>query len=154
MENTINTSIFDEQPLVQYADNGKRFVNYLIDLAAYYLLYLMFAFITGALLAIAGHSAEEIREMFSNRLLPACMSLGAYFLYYFMVEGITKGRTLGKLITKTVAVNEDLSAITWKQAFMRTICRMIPFEPLSGFGNQFWHDRLSKTHVILKQQQL
>ena len=72
--------------------------------------------------------------------------------YYTVFEATTKGRTLGKFITGTQAVREDGSNITWKDAFIRSLCRLVPFEPFSTFGVLPWHDSWSKTIVIKKSK--
>ena len=38
--------------------------------------------------------------------------------------------------------------LDWEDAFMRSLCRLIPFDPLSAFAGHPWHDELSKTKVI------
>ena len=72
-------------------------------------------------------------------------------IYYTLQEALT-GRTLGKLITGTKAVNEDGSDLTFGNAVGRTLCRLIPFEAFSFIGGQGrpegWHDRIPKTKVI------
>jgi hypothetical protein len=58
------------------------------------------------------------------------------------------------MITGTKAVNHDGSNISAKTAFLRTLCRLVPFEPFSAFGIP-WHDSWTHTHVIdVKQSQL
>jgi uncharacterized RDD family membrane protein YckC len=66
------------------------------------------------------------------------------------VEYFTHGKTLGKLFTRTRAVNDDGTRLTPKTAFLRSICRIIPFEAFSALGSPCypWHDKLSKTYVI------
>jgi uncharacterized RDD family membrane protein YckC len=62
----------------------------------------------------------------------------------------TKGRTLGKLITGTAAVKDDGTALTFKDVLLRSVCRLIPFEPISILFGGFWHDTLAHTMVIKK----
>ena len=68
-------------------------------------------------------------------------------LYYTICEKGFKGYTLGKLITGTRAVRDDSNELTFKDAFLRSLCRLVPFEWLSGFGYP-WHDSWTKTMVI------
>lgn len=70
--------------------------------------------------------------------------------YYTVFEYFAKGRTLGKMATGTVAVRADGSNLTFKDAFLRTLCRFIPFEIFSAFGYRPWHDSLTNTLVIKK----
>lgn len=67
-----------------------------------------------------------------------------------MTEGMSNGRSIGKLITGTRAVNEDGSDISFQKAFVRNIVRAIPFNALSALGTPShpWHDRWSDTMVI------
>ncbi|HEY4334693.1 MAG TPA: RDD family protein, partial [Puia sp.] len=70
------------------------------------------------------------------------------------IEYLGQGKTLGKLITGTRAVNEDGSFITFKTALLRSLSRMVPFEPFSAFGDPSypWHDRWTRTYVIDDKQ--
>jgi hypothetical protein len=47
-------------------------------------------------------------------------------------------------------VKDNFSPITWKDAFIRSASRLVPFETLTGFGGYPWHDEWSKTRVIQK----
>jgi len=99
--------------------------------------------------------AESITEFFNDRLNGYLIGIPAMILIYTSIEALSKGRSLGKVITGTVAVESyDLSRIGWKKAFLRSLCRMIPFEPLSGFGANPWHDSMTHTMVIKKQKNL
>ena len=70
-----------------------------------------------------------------------------YILYYTLCEKLFNGRTLGKLITGTKAVRLDGSPLTLWNALLRSLSRIVPFEPLSGFGTP-WHDSWTDTTVI------
>jgi uncharacterized RDD family membrane protein YckC len=70
-----------------------------------------------------------------------------YIVYYTLCEKLFKGYTLGKLITGTKAVRLDGSALRFKDALLRSLRRMVPFEVFSGFGTP-WHDSWTNTTVI------
>jgi uncharacterized RDD family membrane protein YckC len=157
-ENTI-PSVFDEMESAQlyfeHATPAQRFANLIVDAIVYYLLYTILIFIIASIMVYSGHDAEEIRNTFSNKAILYPLSYLVYSAMYFFSEGITKGHTLGKLITRTRAVKEeDLSPITWKDAFIRTIIRLIPIEAFSAFSGNPWHDKWSKTYVIKKRRAL
>jgi uncharacterized RDD family membrane protein YckC len=76
------------------------------------------------------------------------IALFFYGLYMSIVEGIFKGRSLGKLITRTKAVNEDGSDISFETAFKRGLSRIVPFEQFSILAGRPWHDRWTKTQVV------
>jgi uncharacterized RDD family membrane protein YckC len=70
-------------------------------------------------------------------------------LYYSFCEKVFRGYTLGKLITGTRAVRENGAELRWKDAFLRSLSRLVPFEPFSiWFGEGLWHDTWTKTMVI------
>jgi uncharacterized RDD family membrane protein YckC len=141
--------IEQERPLI-YASTGQRFLNYLIDLALFYVV----SFLVGLLLAVlqnltgadlVGFMVDEYGEKTIGLYV---FSISLYLSLYLLIEGFSKGRTLGKLITGTRAMKEDGNLITWKEALQRTLCRIIPFEPLSALGGHPWHDNIPKTMVI------
>ena len=73
------------------------------------------------------------------------------FVYYLIFEGVTRGRTLGKIMTDTSAITQDGTPFTFKHAFTRTLCRFIPFEMLSALISYLpWHDSITKTAVVRK----
>ena len=126
---------------LQQAGAGKRFANYLIDLIAFYIL-------AGSLAAILMY-----RGVISSDIDPITDRIVTYILrglFMGIVEAIFKGKTLGKLITRTRAVNEDGSPITAQTAFMRGLSRLVPFEAFSALGDPSypWHDRWTDTYVI------
>ena len=66
------------------------------------------------------------------------------------IEAITKGRSLGKIITGTKAVNDDGSNIGSGTAFKRGFSRIVPFEIFTALGSPSypWHDKWNHTYVI------
>ena len=74
------------------------------------------------------------------------MVLILYGLYMFIVEAMFKGKTLGKLITGTRAVNEDGSNLSAKTAFFTGLSRVVPFEAFSALGTPSYpsHDKWTK----------
>ena len=138
----------DAEYQVVQASSGKRFANYLIDLIGFYML----AFMTGIVIGLV--SPETINaideESVELTILENLASLLIFVLYMSGMETIFKGKTLGKLLTGTRAVNEDGSNITAKTALLRGLSRVVPFEPFSALGNTAypWHDKWTKTYVI------
>jgi len=71
-------------------------------------------------------------------------------MYYTILEATT-GKTIGKMITGTKVTNDDFSKPSLGSAFKRSLCRLIPFEPLSFFGSSSpsgWHDTITDTWVV------
>lgn len=129
---------------LEYATTGQRFVNYLIDGASFYL----FIIVVGIVIVLITGNPTIIEDLENTvPLLDRLISLILFAIYMGLVEGLGNGKSLGKLITRTRAVNEDGSRISFSTAFLRGLCRAVPFEPLSAFGGHPWHDQWTKTRV-------
>jgi len=137
-----------EYQLVQ-ASSGKRFANYIIDLVVFYALLFGSGIIIGLLNPVALDSISEDDSVGFN-LLDRLLGLVLYGLYMFVIEALFKGKSLGKLITGTRAVNEDGSNVSVKTAFFRGLSRAVPFNAFSALGTPAypWHDRWTKSYVI------
>ena len=129
------------------ASTGKRFANYIIDLLSFYLLIFLIAV---GLAIINPEMFEGSNDTPGFSLLDRLLSLLLYGIYMFLVEAIFKGKSLGKLITGTRAVNLDGSRISTTTALGRGFSRAVPFNELSALGNPAnpWHDRWNKTIVM------
>jgi uncharacterized RDD family membrane protein YckC len=138
--------IFDD--IYERASSGKRLANYLIDVVFFYLL----LFAVGVLFAIVSPSSMQ---RFTNDdsnfgLAERVITLVLYAFYMSVVEAIFKGKSLGKLITKTRAVNMDGSPISTSTAFSRGLSRAVPFCVFSALGTPCnpWQDRWTNTMVV------
>ena len=80
-------------------------------------------------------------------LLAYIVGIFNYIIYYGFCEKLFRGQTIGKFFTKTKAIRNDGEELTLKDAFLRSLCRLIPFEVFSGFGVP-WHDSLTNTMVV------
>jgi len=130
------------------ATTGKRLANYIIDMIIFYILIVVF----GVLLAIVSPTAVEnlTNETPGFALLDRLLSLVLYGVYMSIIEMIFKGKSIGKLITKTRAVNLDGSRISNTTAFARGFSRAVPFCAFSAFGTPCnpWQDRWTNTMVV------
>ncbi|RFM36158.1 RDD family protein [Chitinophaga silvisoli] len=143
---------FDEVVVPPSVDKGVRLANYLID----YILSYLFGFLVALCLVL---SVSAINPYFGTRLLDdeGTLNLLGYLfflgirpLYYVLLEGLTKGRTVGKLVTATVAIRTDGKPLEWGNVFARAYSRIVPFETFSGLGQAPWHDQWSNTTVVYK----
>jgi uncharacterized RDD family membrane protein YckC len=136
----------------EYASAGQRFLNWLIDnLLMRFGLSWATGFVIGFVLARL--FPEFLVNMVNNRGVEFYLAIYLililnYLLYYTFCEKIFRGCTLGKLITGTRAVRDDGQELTFADAFLRSLCRLIPFEAFSAFGGHPWHDTITKTMVI------
>jgi uncharacterized RDD family membrane protein YckC len=141
--------VFDE--ILIPASTGKRFLNYLIDLLSFWLLIV----IAGVCIAIVSPSViENIDDSPGFNLMDRIITLVLYGTYMGIIEGLFKGKSLGKLITKTRAVHMDGSKIGWDKSFARGFSRAVPFCVFSAFGTPCnpWQDRWTSTMVIDERQ--
>ena len=138
----------EKETFNKMAGQGKRFANYLIDLAFFAMFSFIFGAVLGIILAIFFPSALSIFDQ-DNKLIDYSLGLIAGIIYYAFLE-MTTGRTIAKFITKTKVVNEKGDKPNFSTILIRTLCRFIPFEPFSFLGsdNSGWHDKFSKTMVI------
>jgi len=134
------------------ASKSKRFANYIIDTTLFYVLF----FLLGGLLGIIAYviGIEGLAEFLDkleniNSLLDRLITSVIFMFFYFILESISQ-RTVGKLITQSKVVLEDGTKPTPETIIIRSLCRIIPFEPLSFLGStaRGWHDSISKTYVV------
>ena len=122
------------------ADGGVRFANFLIDMIAIVLLFIVS---TAGLFAIGLEVQEE-------SLVPLMICGFIYFGYYVSMECAWQQR-LGKMVTGTKVVTATDDVPTNGDIIARTFCRLIPFDRLSFlFSKSGFHDSISKTAVIYK----
>jgi len=130
------------------ATSGQRLANYIIDIFVFYGLFI----VLGVILALLSPSTIENMDTASSGsgLLDRLFSLILYALYMGLVEALSKGKSLGKLITGTRAVNIDGSKISFSTAFARGFSRAVPFCAFSALGNPCnpWQDKWTNTMVI------
>jgi uncharacterized RDD family membrane protein YckC len=129
------------------ADKSQRLVNFVIDFIISNALGFMFAI--GMIVMITAFNPEMSD---SDPLVWCCLLL--YYVgrvgYYAAFEFGNAGRTIGKMVTATYAVRENGDPLTFRDAFLRSLCRLVPFEPFSGLTDDTWHDAWTKTWVIKK----
>ncbi len=127
------------------ASRGRRLANLLVDMVGNTLL----VFVLAIIFTLIG------RAFYVDILgsLGPLFGLGTSFLYYVVGEALF-GRTLGKLVTRTRVVAESGAPAKPRQVILRTLYRFVPFDALSFLGKRRpgWHDRWSKTRVIMSRQ--
>jgi len=148
METTQEHLFADPEYHLVQASSGKRFANYIIDLAVFYGLVIVSGIVIALVNPVAIESINE--DDIGFNLLDRLLGLVLYGTYMFAIEAIFKGKSLGKLITGTRAVNDDGSNVSPKAALLRGLSRAVPFNAFSALGNPAypWHDKWTKTYVI------
>jgi uncharacterized RDD family membrane protein YckC len=158
MENTTEQDqpgLFEDYQQYTPATSGTRFLNWLIDNL---LMRFGLSYVTGMGVGyIIGKYfpdyAERIvyaseRNAYDLLLLGYIIAIFNYLFYYTICEKAFKGYTLGKLISGSRAIREDGKELTFKDALLRSLSRLVPFEVFSGFSDRPWHDRWTKTRVV------
>jgi uncharacterized RDD family membrane protein YckC len=122
------------------AGKGRRFGTLLIDYVGFYLI----MFVVGVILGILYRGQVRMFGVWTWQLI-ALVVLLAYYLFF---ESLWQ-RTPGKFILGTMVVNRDGEKPSFKQILGRTLCRFIPFEAFSFFGEEGWHDSIPSTKVVM-----
>jgi uncharacterized RDD family membrane protein YckC len=126
-----------------FATTGQRFLNYLIDLIIFDIIITVIKEIFSI-----GFNTFYNPNPYYVAFLNLLINYAFFVVFYFASELAFKGRTIGKFITGTKAVNEDGTEMIPKTVLLRTLSRIVPFEPFSAFGGHPWHDKWTRTHVI------
>ena len=134
------------------ASKSKRLVNYFIDRIVFYLIFAIIVFVAVIIAELLGsESALQILYDLENMnpLLDTLITWIIFVIFYCILESLSQ-RTIGKLITQTKVVLENGEKPSFETIIIRSLCRIIPFEPFSFLGDlpKGWHDTLSKTFVV------
>ncbi len=129
------------------ADKSLRFANYLIDFSCVIIISL----IVGALIGLLSVIFNFDIYFLDNELISRLVGLFILLFYYTSIETLTKGRSVGKLITGTKVVTLEGQQPANSVFLKRSLCRIIPFEAFSFLGKNGWHDSIPKTAVVVKK---
>lgn len=135
-EKEIKKKEFDSSKVTSWT----RLIHFVVDLFCFVLIALILGLIAGLFIS---SPSETILELLDSILL-----IVSFFLYFVFMEYKFQ-RTIGKFLTKTKVVMSDGSKPLLNEIFIRTICRLIPFDHFSYlFTPNGFHDRLSNTTVV------
>ena len=142
------------------ANKWKRFANYLIDITIFYIFILISSSLVFIILYFIGNLTGNFELFYSleetlnnvNPLLDRIISILLYGLFMFFVEYLSKGRSIGKLITGTMVITYDAEKPDRNTYLKRNFSRCVPFDQLSFFGAYGWHDKWSRTTVVNKKE--
>ena len=145
--------LFTDEEIFQpeIASVGQRFANFLIDRIVGYGLsvaftWLLLQFLVRTNMELVYYLAEldTVTEYFYDYLIGSVVAI----IYYTFTELVFKGQSLGKLVTGTRAIRDDGQPLTFRDALLRSLSRIVPFEPFSAFNGYPWHDTWTRTTVI------
>ncbi len=154
MENTEHNLLEEPAVILVPASVAKRLLNYFIDV-------FIFSFLVSFLLMAVAPVYPLMNKIMQKQPLDLSDQFAIWFVYgLFMsiMESLLKGKSIGKYITGTRAVDENGLPVSSQTAFLRGLIRFIPFEQISAINIGFnpfgllppnpWHDRWSKSIVI------
>lgn len=125
---------------------GLRFVNFIVDTIVYATILFV------VLEIIAGLNRIKIRQLFSPELVSitiiTLLAICVHVLYFTIIEASTSGRSVGKLVTGTKAIEVDGNPLSRRSAGLRSLCRLIPLEGMWALWDVPLHDKLTKTRVV------
>lgn len=133
------TRMYKHKVQIRTANAGTRIVHQLTD------RFLILGAALVSFIVMAGVPILGVIMLLSLLLLAP--------VYYVLTEHYFQ-QTLGKMITGSVVINEFAERPAIGSCIVRTIVRVVPFEPWSflGTNNRGWHDEWSNTWVVSKQE--
>jgi uncharacterized RDD family membrane protein YckC len=136
------------------ASIGQRFLNYLIDSIMQVILMIVLAIFTFIISDLLGSkkAIEFVAKLDQNTIALYTVAFTIVLIYFNFFE-ILFSRTIGKFITQTIVVDENGEIPKSDTILIRSLCRLIPFDPLSVllFQGRAWHDSISNTYVVDKK---
>lgn len=142
----LNAASLDEpSEVIELATRWRRLANLLVDLMACAFLSVLIGIVNATVSLSFGVDLIGAAGRF--------FGLAIMFMYYLLGEAVL-GKTVGKFVTHTRVIAESGARAKPWQILARTVYRFVPFEALSFLGRSSygWHDRWSKTRVIIVQR--
>ena len=139
----VSESIFEEFESKAQVSKWLRLANLVLDLIVIQIIIGIFILIISFLQVL---DVLLLDNVLLNYLIGAIFGCA----YYVIIETNTKGKSVGKYITNTKVVTLDDQVPDFNTIATRSLCRYIPFNPLSFIGENSigWHDSISKTKVV------
>lgn len=136
---------------VKTVKSGPRFAHFFVDFIVFQVLIVIVQFFMELIQMEIGYEGlfAQAFTIFTSILL-----LLLYPLMYFICEYYWQ-KTPGKYLTKSVVINEYGEKPSPQQIALRSIIRLVPFEPFSCAGDTYsygWHDRWSETFVVQQEE--
>lgn len=132
------------------ASKGQRLLNFIIDVLIVYIIEISI----GTTIILIGDltNSDTASNWVSSLSVVESFFFGLVILFfYYLITEMYFSRTFGKYFTKTIVVKHEGSRPNMKSIIVRTLSRLIPFEPFSFLtAERGWHDTLSVTYVVKK----
>ena len=132
------------------ASKSQRLLNFIIDVLIIYIIEISI----GTTIILIGDltKSDTASNWVSSLSVVESFFFGLVILFfYYLITEMYFSRTFGKYFTKTIVVKHEGSRPNMKSIIVRTLSRLIPFEPFSFLtADRGWHDTLSVTYVVKK----
>lgn len=144
---TLKTNIYETNSVITKsfveATATTRFWHLLIDL-------IICMLILSKHIALLGENFYSLSDHYGEMALLYVLILVFRIIYYMIYETLFN-KTPAKFLTETRVTNELGEKVSSITILGRTLARFVPFEPFSFLGYSRWHDRWSKTYVIIEE---
>lgn len=140
---TETSTVIKDTPKIQ------RFFHFLIDT---FILLLVFCPLVFRLFDVYLKQMHFFMEKLNNEFGALIIIVLVRFIYYPFFE-IIFGSTPAKFLTESRVINDTAGKPSTSEIFKRTLCRNIPFNPVSFFWKTGLHDSLSYTHVVKEKRE-
>ena len=142
---------YQPQLEIRPAASWKRAVNVLLDVFFHgtlaFILSIVFSF---PLAELEPGFSPTVLDLVASFTWSSYVYLAAVAIFYYTVFEWVTGRTLAKYITRTkVVMEKEGTRPSLLACFIRSVCRFLPLEFVSGFSAHpvTWHDSLASTLV-------
>ncbi|BDU24603.1 RDD family protein [Flavobacterium sp. GSB-24] len=132
------------------ASDRKRFEGGIVD----FIFAIVSIFVSGFIIVIIGNIFNwDIFSIWQRFVTDSTyLAVFTFLLFNYLLMESFFGGTMGKFATGITIVTENGEKPKFDKIFIRTLCRLIPFDVFSFLNKsgRFWHDSISKTYVVNK----
>ncbi|OXB15409.1 RDD family protein [Flavobacterium reichenbachii] len=132
------------------ADKWQRLFHLVFDSIIFGIIGFQIVFI-GALIKGFESIFRSVEWLINRQTLPTILVVFFGTLFYFVFESLFQA-TPGKFLTESRVTDKKGLKVPASTIFKRSLCRNIPFDPLSFLGKANWHDSISNTFVYKEKQ--
>ena len=148
-----------EKKLVQGYDASQKEFKYSENEASNWQRLIHLILDTFVCMSILSFTALDVFKGFLTNVYLIAGEKASLFVFYLIISLIYYlffeyffGATPAKMLTELRVVNEKGERPNVKSIVVRSLSRRIPFDSISFFSAQGWHDRLSETKVIQEKR--
>lgn len=137
--------------IIRSIATGPRLGQFIIDSIAFQIIIYIVEYLSKLLIELNDYS---VSFNLTIQLISGIVLILLYPALYAFCEYKWQ-KTPGKFLTKTIVIDEYGNKPDLRTIVLRSLIRMVPFEPISCYGDKYshgWHDRWSKTWVVPEEE--